>query len=99
MASDVSPGRAVEQSVYLVGGLGLSLFGVQGLATTSVNIYGAMYNTGRAMDISPPTWAGWMAGLVVSVLFLATGAYLLLRARRLGWGRATTISGMAPSPQ
>ncbi len=99
MASETAPGRGVEQSVYLVGGLGLGLFGIQSLATTVVNIYGGMYNPNRALDISPPTWAGWVAGLVVGVLFLASGAYLLFRARRLGWRGSAPVAGTVASPQ
>ena len=89
MSDDTTSGRGVEKAVYLVGGLGLGLFGVQELANTAVSIYGGTFNpAGRAIDIAPPTWAAWATGIVVGALFLLGGAYLLLRARRIHPTRA-----------
>lgn len=95
MPDEAMPGRGVEKSVYLVGGLGLGLLGIQDLAATAVSVYGGTYNpNGRALDIASPTWAGWAAGVVVGVLFLLGSAYLLLRARRL----SPTQPANAPRP-
>lgn len=100
MSDETTSGRGIEKAVYMVGGLGLGLFGIQELATSVVNIYGGTYNpSGRALDIAPPTWAGWTAGIVVGVLFLLGGAYLLIRARRLGSTRPTSVSRPVASPQ
>jgi hypothetical protein len=92
MSDESTAGRGVEKAVYLVGGLGLGLFGIQDLVNTAVSVYSGTYNpSGRTLDIAPPTWAGWTAGIVVGVLFLLGGAYLLIRARRLGSTKPTNV--------
>ncbi len=89
----------MDKAVYLVGGLGLGLFGIQDLATTVVSIYGGTYDaSGRTLDIAPPTWAGWIAGLTVGILFLLGGAYLLFRTRRLGRTRTANVSSPMVAP-
>lgn len=100
MSDEAPSGRGVEKSVYLVGGLGLGLFGLQQVVSTAVNIYGGTYNPGgRTLDIAPPEWAGWTAGVVVGVLFLLGGAYLLLRASRLGSTRPKDVTRPMAAPQ
>lgn len=90
MPDETAPGHGVEKAVYYVGGLGLGLFGIQQLATTFVDIYSGTYSpSGRALDISPPTWAGWIVGLSVGFLFLLGGLYLLFRNRRAGRMRSS----------
>lgn len=100
MSDEATTGRGVERAVYLVGGLGLGLFGVQEIANTLVDVYGTTYNpAGRVVEIAPPTWAAWATEVAVGVLFLLGGAYLLLRRRRLGPTRPTHLGQSAASPQ
>ncbi len=95
MSAQGSSPRGVETAIYLVGGLGLGLFGAQELVSTAVNIYGTTYRNTRIQDIGSPTWAGWIGGLVVAFLFLGAGLYLLLRGRQGRWRGASAMP--APS--
>ncbi len=84
MSGVSTSGREIERSVYTVGGLAVGLLGVEQLATTVVSVYAGTYNLGgRSLEISPPTWAGWVSGIIVGTLFLLSGAYLWVRGRRV----------------